>query len=961
MATGVVFGSPASLILQPGAYSLVDASALNTSPPFAYNLVCVVGAALGGEPMKPYYFSDPIQAQQLFGANTPLAEAIRFAFKGGVNGGAIAVIGVRIDNCAQAYGTLAAKNGGAEVTARMKDFGAYGNTFSVLFYPGSITGTMAVIQGVRLDGRSYTQKIDNEPSFSRLIERITRETPLDLAIASGGVHASQTFRLATSQVDGRATLTDSQGVVRSNQVYGYQYPASMLDNTSDSLVVSLGAVTSWTINGVNAGTITTSGDHALVAGNFLRFVGEMGISGQYVAYAVPTASSLQVSEVVAPEEWAVSAIAGDAVTALGNTLANGDVVQLLGTQLPANARAERNYFVRDKADDGFKLATSATGEAIAFTGSINGVRVRKVAGAALTSLADIPTAVAGSRVSLMPGLTTITASNPAEINGSRIAAKVREAYTQAVSGVVVTDTAYSSDSARFTLQGAETWGHILGRGLPGSIFTIAAGVYQGTYQILYQEWDGLSSDKVRVIRKLSGDRSIKSGLLTDSLNFWSSFQFGRLQPSTEALETRLPANGLLATGGQYITAQVGNETIYVATQIGETIQGLGELVVSQINESDDMPVVASAAYNPATYTTTITLVAKQPGTVPNSYKTSILVNVQNTLLVSSGGTTLTGGSEPTPPRNEQGVTNGAILLSNGFDSVPTYQRWLESLERIKYIPFRWLIPAGTDNLGVQLAVAEHCTLMSSTPQRRERVCILGHGLGWSRSQIRERTEIFQNYRVIFVSSGFRTSDAITGNSKMYPSFYGAALVAGILAAEGNGISDPITHTYLKDITELEIEYQSGSDALDEMISSGVLTFESDASLTRQSRGYRITREVTAWRVTSDSAFNTSAFQSITVVNQSDFMAADIREMEEDLFIGKAFFNDTLEDIRVAVNLRLERRVRERIIAGYDPKFTQVSRNRDSSNACDVAYKIYPVPALEFVLNTQLLFPIPTAA
>lgn len=83
MASGVLFGSPKSLIVQPGAYSQVIASGLDIAPAFAFNVVCVIGAALGGEPMVPYYFNDPVQAQAVFGSGTPLAEAIRFAFRGG--------------------------------------------------------------------------------------------------------------------------------------------------------------------------------------------------------------------------------------------------------------------------------------------------------------------------------------------------------------------------------------------------------------------------------------------------------------------------------------------------------------------------------------------------------------------------------------------------------------------------------------------------------------------------------------------------------------------------------------------------------------------------------------------------------------------------------------------------------------------------------------------------------------
>ncbi len=965
MATGVYFGAPRSLLLQPGAFSLVDSSALNLASPFSFNSVCVLGAGLGGTPMTPYLFNDPIQAQRLFGANTPIAEAVRFAFEGGVNGGAAAVVAVRCDNAGQAYGSLPAANGGAELFATFDDYGAYGNTFSVNFLPGSVEGTMAVITGTRLDGTAYSQKIDNQTSFSALIERINQESPVTVQIVSGGNRASQTVTLATSQVDGRATLTSGQGVTISNTVYAYQYPQTMVVNSTDSLVTSFNSVITWAVTAANdtTNTFTTASSHTLVSGDLVRFAGTAGgltAGATYLVRTVANSTSLTVAPLLAvPVAAVVNALnaSTNTFTVNGNSLVDGDAVRFEGTTLPTGIVAGRHYFVRDQSGDTFKVAATPAGTAIAATGTIQGLSVIKVADA---TPATLTTAVSNATVTLLPGLSVISAGTPTELNGVRQAAKVVEAFTLTVTGAVVTASAYSSDSARITLQGADTWGHLLGRSLPGSIFTIATGAYTGTYQILHHEWDGLSTDKVRIVRKLSGDRVIAPGAVTAALDYYPVVQFPRLQPATVALETRLPANGLLATGGQYLTLVVGEKSAYYATQPGDTIELVGQELARLVNEDDSFTVVASAAYNASTYTSTITLVAKTPGVIPNSYRVSLLVNVQTTLLVAAGGATLSGGVEPIAPRNAQGVTSGAIVLGNGFDSVPTYQRWLDALEAIKYLPVRWLVPAGTDNLGVQIAFADHCTLMSSTAKRRERMCVLGHGLGWTNAQIRDRAEIFQNERVIFVSPGRVTSDPITGNAKLYPAYYTAALIAGALAAEGNGISDPITHTYIRNTIRLEKTYQPGSTELDQMISSGVLTIEPDPSLTRVSRGYRITRAITTYRVTVSSALKSKAFESISVVNQSDYIAAVIREMQESLFIGQALFSDTLENIRLAVNTELARRTRERIIYGFDPGFTQATRNRDSANAVDVAYKIYPVPALEFVLNTQLLLPIPTA-
>jgi hypothetical protein len=962
MATGVVFGQPRSLLLQPGAYSLVDASALNLPQGFAYNVVAVLGAGLGGAPMVPYYLKDPIQAQQLFGATTPLAEAIRFAFQGGANGGASVVIGVRVDNTAQATGSLIPAVG-ASLDATFADYGAYGNSYSLSFYPGSSLGVMAVIRGKFLDGRDFYQKIDNETSFSNLIDRINRETPLNVDITGGGARATQTINLATSQADGRATLSDAQRVTQSNQVYFYQYPAGLLPNISDSVVASWNGTFDWTIASVDAtaNTLTTSASTNLVDGHLVKLAGvlpaEVDTTKTYVVREVASGTTFTIAPLLSVfQSFAIGAldISSNVFTAAGNTFSDGDAVRISGT-LPTGLNVDQVYFVRDKSSDNFKLAATVGGTAIDVSGSFSGLSATKIAGGALDITAATPDAT--SKVSQQFGVCRITNSVPSGFNGTRTPVKIRAAYTQAVSNLIVSAAAYTSDSARFTMPAGTTWGNISGKGLPGSIFTIASSVYAGTYQILHYEWDGLAADRVRIVRKISGDRLIATGTLSTSLVFYPSLQFAKAQPATEAEETQLPGYGVLSRGGQYLTVVVGDKTVYYSTQPGDTIELLGVTIANMINQTADMPVIAATAYNAGTYTATVTLTAKIPGTAAIANRVNVLVNTQNLLLATANGQTLVGGVDPAPPQDTNGNITGTLLFAGGYDSAPTYQRWLDGLEAIKYLSCRWVVPA-TDNAGVQVAVADHCELMSTTPNRRERMAVMGHGLGWTQKMVRDRAELFQSERVVFASPGFTSTDSLTGLAKTYSAVYTAAIVAGMLASEGNGISDPITHTYLRNASRLELEYKPGSQELDDAIESGVLAIERDPALTRASRGFRVTRAITTYRVSVNAGYKSSVYESISVVNQSDYIAARIREMEESLFVGRAIFAETLESIRIAVNLELQRQVRDRTIYGYDSKFTTVSLNADSRNAVDVAYKIYPAPALEFVLNTQLLFPIP---
>ncbi len=800
MATGVVFGRPVSRILQPGAYSQVDASALELAQEFAPNVVCVIGAALAGEPMKTYAFNQPTQAQQVFGLGSPLADAITLAMRGGVKGGAPLVLGVRADNAAQATGVLT--QSGTTVVGTFKDFGGYGNTYAVQFLPGSSQGTQALITGTYVDGKEYRQTIDNEPSFSNLIQRVNAESPVSVRVTAGGTKATQTLTLATSTDNGQATIVDNAATELSTEAYFYQYPASFQQNTTDSLVVSYAAAS-------DPGAITTL---------------------------------------------------------------------------------------------------------------------------------------------------TISSALPATVEGTYNVVRVVNIHTIAVTSAAVTATAYASNIYRITLAGAATWGHSTNKGVIGSTFTITGGDYAGTYQIVHYEWDGTGADKVRTVMKLTTG-AVPAGSLTGNLVFRPSIVLDPpSQPATQALETVLPANGVLYRGGQYLTISLtvpdrpdGPLTVYYATQPGDTIASVAQTLVQEINESLEWPeyAIASSTYNAGTYTATITLQASQPGLVANGWKTSILVNVQNTLLVAAGGTEMAGGLDPLAP-------NGSLLLSGGFDSVPTLQRWIEALNAIKYTPLRYLVPAGATDAGVHAAFADHCRLMSTTAQRRERICILGHGLGWTQAQIRARAETFNSERVVFVSPGLRMADFVTGAQRTYSSAYAAApLIAGMLAAEGNGVSDPITHTFFTNLTDVEIAYQPGSLELDQAIISGVLTIERDPTLVRESRGFRVTRGITTAR-------SSAVFEQISIINQSDYVAQVIRDMEDTLFIGRALEPATLALIRESINLTLDRLSGDGIIYGYDPAFTVTTLNQTNRSAIDATYKIYPAPAIDFILNSQLLFPVPDA-
>lgn len=943
MVKGVLFGQPASLIKIPGAYTEVNFQSTEQPDAFDPNRVVVVGPASGGEPFKEYRFNDASYAAQVFGYS-PLAEAVLLAFDGGEKGGATTVTAIRVDDCARATAYLAPQNSGAGIRARVKDWGAYGNLYTLTFRSGTVQGTMAVIEGNFIDGRRYYRKFDNVASFSQLISLINRDSPIEITQVEGGTFASQTFTLTTNQINGRATVRDIQGVDRTTQAFCYQFPVSTLQDFN-SMVVSFPEPISWAIASVDTGanTFTTGTNHTLVDGNLVRVEGTaLDSKAQYVVRS-KTNNGFKLGLVQeSPQSVNVTAIdpATNTFTSPGHPFAAGDGVKFTSGSGPATR--DRIYFISDVGVDTFRISQTVGGAVFDFSAD----QAQTLVATRIMLNQDVLTAgldVTSAKVVLLFGTTKVFGSTPDQFNGDRVPSDVVARYTQAITGASVTSSPYGSDMARVTLS-TEAWGYELGRALPGAMFTIDSGAFSGTYVVTHYDWSGLGTDKIRVIRKLTGDRVIPKGVFTGDLNFYPFIRLPKAQDLSEAIYTYIPANGLLSTGGQYISLMLGSQALSYSTQPGDSVQSVVQILSEMVNQQTEaVELTAAATYDAANYQGVLKVIATTPGLRRD--KVGLLINPQPTLVVTAGGAQLQGGSDPIPPRLNSGEVGGTLRFSGGFDSAPTYQRWLSVTETLRSTFGRYFVPVSGDP-GVHAIFSEHVNLMSATINRRERMLVCGHKLGLSKADVKNQAVGFESQRVVFVSAGARMPDFKTGALKLYPAYLLAAKIAGMLSAEGNGVSDPITHTYLTNVYSLEFDYSRDSVELESMLDAGVLVVESDVTTTRQSRGYWVAL-----------AINTKG-ESITLLNQADFVAARVRERQEILFVGRAAFADTLRSVKNETNLELNRLTSLRYIYGFDPTATTVSVNPDNRKALNVFYRVYFASDIDYVLNTQIMMPNP---
>lgn len=642
---------------------------------------------------------------------------------------------------------------------------------------------------------------------------------------------------------------------------------------------------------------------------------------QYPARFVNNPAGSLIASFVGAISHNITGITSNTLQATGHTFVNGQRIRFTATTFPTGLNGDDFYYVINSSASGFQVAATPGGTALSVSGSFSDLVAY-----------------------LFPNSLTVSNSTPTELNGSFAVHKPLPAMAVNVNAAI-SRTVYGAAIYRFTLA-ANNWPSDC---VPGRMFQIASGTYAGLYQILMEEYDETGLNRIRVVRRLSSGSNLPEGVYNGNLSFLAGFRLTRNQPTDEPLETLLPGNGVLLRGAQYLTVTVNGQSFYYTTKELDTIEGIGQWIASQINASEALQTVAiaQAAYNATTFTSTVTISAVQPGREGNKIPVSIVVNPQPYLLVNSNGSTLAGGIDPPLPVNSNGQVGLNIVLTGGYDSMPTIADYRKALEIASQLSVYWIVPV-TDDLAVQLAVAEHCQVMSEN--RRERRAIFGHDLGWSAAAVRERAEMFNSARVVFVSPGFRAPDFAGNGLRWYPAYLLAAKIAGMAVAEG--IADPITHTYLTGITQLEINYQSGSVELDQMIQSGVLCVEADPAIGRPSRGFRVVRAITTLRTNS-------LMEGMTILTQSDYCAQRIRDRQETLFIGRAITPGIFDQIRYETNRELLTIKNLGAIYNFDPTRTVVRLNPELQSAIDVSYVIYPAPGLEFILNTQLLLPIPS--
>jgi hypothetical protein len=240
-----------------------------------------------------------------------------------------------------------------------------------------------------------------------------------------------------------------------------------------------------------------------------------------------------------------------------------------------------------------------------------------------------------------------------------------------------------------------------------------------------------------------------------------------------------------------------------------------------------------------------------------------------------------------------------------------------------------MLAAGKDeSFGDELNA--HCQIASTDAIKRDRIGVIGTGLGVDLDAIRGHN--LNSDRLIFVAPGIKTTDATAGEEVTLPGGYAAAAIAGLLAGYSAHIS--LTNKVLS-VGGLEHKYTNAE--LSQLVQSHVLALE-----VRQ--GYRIVKGIT-------TSTNT-AWHQITTRRIVDFAKYGVRSAANP-YIGLLNNERVRGALQSTIAAFLDEMVRDEKLISYELSVS-ATREEERQGIVQVTMVLRPVFSIDFIKVTMFL-------
>lgn len=135
-----------------------------------------------------------------------------------------------------------------------------------------------------------------------------------------------------------------------------------------------------------------------------------------------------------------------------------------------------------------------------------------------------------------------------------------------------------------------------------------------------------------------------------------------------------------------------------------------------------------------------------------------------------------------------------VYFTGGGSSNASIDDWASALGELESHDVQIIATPSTDE-DVQVLIANHCTLMSSTINRKERTCWLGGPLNQTDEEALSKARSFNNKLVSYVVDTVISANPITGTTETIPGAMLGCMLAGIESAMA--VNMPLTNKALK--------------------------------------------------------------------------------------------------------------------------------------------------------------------
>lgn len=139
--------------------------------------------------------------------------------------------------------------------------------------------------------------------------------------------------------------------------------------------------------------------------------------------------------------------------------------------------------------------------------------------------------------------------------------------------------------------------------------------------------------------------------------------------------------------------------------------------------------------------------------------------------------------------------NSSFVYFTGGSSTPaTIEDWSDALAELEAHDIQIIATPSTDE-DVQVLIANHCSIMASTLNRKERTCWLGGPINQTDEEALTKAREFNNKLVSYVTDTVIVANPITGATQTAPGAKLACMLAGIESSIS--INMPLTNKTLK--------------------------------------------------------------------------------------------------------------------------------------------------------------------